>query len=489
MELGEIIRSLPQYQCEKTLDGIHISNVEKDHRQVTSNTLFICIHGYTVDGHQFAAEAVTRGAVAIVAEKPLSLDVPVIIVPNTKRVLPQVASFFYDYPTTKMKMIGVTGTNGKTSVTHILEEILQAATFRTGLIGTIGMRIQQKYEPVNNTTPDALVLQKSFDQMVQKQIDVGIMEVSSHALDQGRVHGTDFDLAVFTNLTQDHLDYHQTMKDYLFAKSLLFSQLGNSYSKSKPKYAIINIDDPAAHQLIKSTAQPVITYGIEQEATFRANNITLFEQGVHFDMETPEGTISMNSHLIGKFSVYNMLAAAATAYYAGISITTIKEVIEQTKGVKGRFQPVLTEHDFGVIVDYAHTPDSLENVLQTIKNVCHGNVYAIVGCGGDRDRNKRPQMADITCRYADKAIFTSDNPRSEDPLAIIDDMVVDLDATNYQVIADRKQAIRTAIQQATSKDMVLIAGKGHETYQVIGDHTYEFDDEKVALQVLQEEKK
>ncbi|WP_208589332.1 UDP-N-acetylmuramoyl-L-alanyl-D-glutamate--2,6-diaminopimelate ligase [Gracilibacillus suaedae] len=484
MNAKDLIKNLPDYQCQQDLDMINIEHIEMDHRLLEKDSLFVCIEGYTVDGHQFAEAAVDNGATVIVAEKNLDVSVPVVIVPDTSRALAHLANIFYDHSSNKLKVIGVTGTNGKTSVTHIIDEIHHYANQKTALIGTIQMMIDGERHPVKNTTPDALFLQKNLHQMVEKGIDVATMEVSSHALDLGRVHGVDFDIAVFTNLSQDHLDYHLTMENYLYAKSLLFSQLGNSLKHERPKYAVINQDDEHADFLKRVTAQPVLTYGIQQKASFQAINVELMANGVSFIMKTPKGNVPIKSKLMGMFSVYNLLAAATAAYVSGIELEKIQHVLNHTSGVKGRFQPVEHNQDFGVIIDYAHTPDSLENVLSTIKRFCAGDILVVIGCGGDRDRRKRPLMAEVSCRYADQAIFTSDNPRSESPQAIIDDMVKGLKYSNYQTVLDREEAIKQAIEQANDKDVVLIAGKGHETYQIVGDKVLEFDDEQVAIKYL-----
>lgn len=479
-----LLKNVPNYTCNHNIDEIMITSVEKDNREVKKGSLFVCIKGFTVDGHDFAQSAVENGATVIVAEKELDVDIPVVRVSNTDLVLPILADAFFQHPTQRLKLIGVTGTNGKTSVTHLIDEICKKNQQQTGIIGTIEMRINDQVYPVKNTTPDALFLQKSFHQMVTEKVDTAIMEVSSHALDQGRVHGSEFDIAVFTNLTQDHLDYHPTMNHYLFAKSLLFAQLGNHYEVDKNKYAIINMDDKNSEFIIKATAQPVVTYGIEMQADFRAENIVLRANGVSFDMKTPEGIVKINSKLMGLFSVYNMLAASAAAFYSGVPLPLIQEVLAETNGVNGRFQPIENDLGIGVIVDYAHTPDSLQNVLTTIKSFSKAKIYVVVGCGGDRDRTKRPIMASVACQLADQAIFTSDNPRSEDPLAIIKDMEKGLNADNYQVVVDREEAIKEAIHSANEGDVILIAGKGHETYQIIGEEVLDFDDAEIAKRIL-----
>lgn len=484
MDANELLNHLPVYKSNKPLDGLTVEQIEMDHRKLKANSVFICIKGYTVDGHQFAQQAAENGAVLIVAEHSLDVPVPVAVVPDTSRALAQLASAFYHYPSKELKVIGVTGTNGKTSVTHMIDEIHRYAKWKTASIGTIQMVIDNEKYPVKNTTPDALFLQQHLRKMKDKKVELVTMEVSSHALDLGRVHGVDVDIAVFTNLSQDHLDYHETMEKYLFAKSLLFSQLGSSLNKKNPKYAIINVDEESADFLIRATAQPVISYGIENKAAFQAKNIQLGANGVSFDMKTPSGNIKVESKLMGMFSVYNMLAAAAACYASGIDLSIIKEALNQTIGIKGRFQPIEHKDSFGVIVDYAHTPDSLVNVLETIKHFSKGRIYVVVGCGGDRDRRKRPLMAEAACKYADYAIFTSDNPRSEDPEEILSDMIEDIEYDNYSLIVDRKSAIQYAIEQARKDDVILIAGKGHETYQIVGDKVLDFDDEQVARKFL-----
>ncbi|WP_078413463.1 UDP-N-acetylmuramoyl-L-alanyl-D-glutamate--2,6-diaminopimelate ligase [Priestia abyssalis] len=483
------LRTLLSYLHDFTAvpeEDISITSIEMDSREVKPGSLFICVEGYTVDGHDFAGMAVEKGAVAVLSQKPLSLEVPVIIVKDTKRAMAVLADAFYGQPTHKMHLIGVTGTNGKTTTTHLMEKVFQAANQKTGLIGTIQIRIGDQTFDVKNTTPESLTLQKTFYQMVEANVDTAVMEVSSHALDLGRVHGCDFDVAVFTNLTQDHLDYHHTMEDYRRAKGLLFAQLGNSYHHQKPKFAVLNSDDASTREFIKNTAATVITYGIDQESDVMAKNITMTNSGTTFDLVTPNETKKVKMKLIGKFSVYNVLAATAACLVSGIPLSLIVEEMAQIEGVAGRFEVVDEGQDFTVIVDYAHTPDSLENVLKTVKQFAKGNIYVIVGCGGDRDRTKRPIMAQIAAMYSTTAIFTSDNPRSEDPNQILEDMTKDLKAANYLCIVDRKEAIAHAIKEAKADDVILIAGKGHETYQIIGSEVLDFDDRETARNLIRE---
>jgi len=491
MKLEELLSIIPFYRTNSSIENIEITDIEMDSRKVKKGNVFVCISGFTVDGHEYIKEAVENGAQAIIAEKEVEADVPVIMVSDTSRTLSKLAAKFYHFPTNTLPLIGVTGTNGKTTITYLLESIFNSNKQKTGVIGTIQLKIGDQSYPVANTTPDALFLQRAFHKMKEDHVDQAIMEVSSHALDLGRVYGNDFDIAVFTNLSQDHLDYHKDMDDYLRAKSLLFAQLGNSYEEGKEKFAIINEDDSSSDLLKRSTAQNILTYGCKHAADVMAKEIHLDAHGTSFTMETPAGTTKVKSNLIGMFNVYNMLAASAAAISCGVPIDTIKNALERTKGVSGRFEPVNEGQSYAVIVDYAHTPDSLENVLQTIKGFAERKVYVVVGCGGDRDRKKRPLMASAALKYADYAIFTSDNPRTEDPKAILDDMVKGLEEKKekYEVKVDRKEAIHKAINLAEKKDIVLIAGKGHETYQIIGKTKYDFDDREVAKEAISAKEK
>ncbi|MEH7414199.1 UDP-N-acetylmuramoyl-L-alanyl-D-glutamate--2,6-diaminopimelate ligase [Neobacillus drentensis] len=478
--LLENLHAIVPYEGENP----EITSIENDNRKVQKGSLFICIKGYTVDGHDFAESAVKNGAVAVLAERPLDLDVPVFLVNDTGRAMAVLADAFYGQPTRSLHLVGITGTNGKTTTSHLIEKIFADAGKKTGLIGTMYTKIDDKKIETKNTTPESLTLQKTFKQMVEAGVTAAVMEVSSHALDLGRVHGCDYDVAVFTNLTQDHLDYHQTMEEYKRAKSLLFAQLGNTFNLNKPKYAVLNADDDASEMYSRSTAAHVVTYGIEQEADIFAKNIQMTPKGTAFDLEIRGASYPISMQLIGKFSVYNVLASIATALVSGLEIEQIIQSIESVEGVAGRFELVNAGQDFTVIVDYAHTPDSLENVLKTIQHFAEKKVFVIVGCGGDRDRTKRPIMAQIACKFATDPILTSDNPRSEEPLAILKDMEAGVQGENYQVIPDRRKAIFTAVNQASPGDVILIAGKGHETYQIIGSEVLDFDDRLVAREAI-----
>lgn len=485
MNLHSVLQSLHPL-ASFDFEDVEITSIENDNRKVQQGSLFICVKGYTVDGHQFAASAVSNGAVAILAEKELDLDVPVIVVKNTIRAMAVLADAFYGQPTKKLHLIGITGTNGKTTTSHLIEKILADTGKKTGLIGTMYTKIGDEVLETKNTTPESLTLQKTFSKMVNKGVEVCVMEVSSHALDMGRVHGCDYNTAVFTNLTQDHLDYHQTMEEYKRAKGLLFSQLGNTFDENSPKFAILNVDDEASAGYMRATAAHLITYGIDQAADLRAANIVMNASGTSFDLVTPVGTEKVTMKLIGKFNVYNVLASIASALVYGIPLKNIIASIEEVQGVSGRMELVDAGQSYAVIVDYAHTPDSLENVLKTIQQFAKKRIFVLVGCGGDRDKTKRPLMAKIAVKYGTNPIFTSDNPRSEDPLDILKDMEAGVSGAGYQVIADRKEAITFAINSAEAEDIILIAGKGHETYQIIGEQILSFDDRIVAKEAIKE---
>jgi UDP-N-acetylmuramoyl-L-alanyl-D-glutamate--2,6-diaminopimelate ligase len=492
MNLLTLLDSLIPYRVQGNhkLEKISISSIEMDSRKVSVGSLFICTVGAIFDGHQFAAEVVEQGAAAILAQKPLDVDIPVIVVPDTRRALAFVADRFYQHPTHHLRLVGVTGTNGKTTMTHLIEKIYEDKGKKTGRIGTMNIKIGDQLLETKHTTPESPELQHAFSKMVEVGSDYAVIEVSSHAIHQGRVRGCNFRTVVFTNLTQDHLDYHGTMEEYKRAKGLIFAQLGNKYDQDDLKYAILNADDDAHHYYKQITPAQVLTYGIDHpNVDIWAKNITLTGQGTSFTVECFSGKEEFHLHMLGKFNVYNVLGAIGAGLVEGFTLSEMKESIESVKGVRGRVEPVDGGQDFTVIVDYAHTPDSLENVLTTIKEFAKGNIYCIVGCGGDRDRSKRPIMANIAAKFSNMTVLTSDNPRSEDPDKIIEDMEIGLHQHNvpqstYTSIIDRREAIFWAIRQAKANDVVLIAGKGHETYQQIKDQVIEFDDRAVALEAL-----
>ncbi|MDQ0164603.1 UDP-N-acetylmuramoyl-L-alanyl-D-glutamate--2,6-diaminopimelate ligase [Bacillus horti] len=495
MKIRELLHTLtPYYFFNEKWDDITISSIEMDSRLVTSGTLFVCIEGAQTDGHLYVDQAVELGAVAIVAQKKIEATVPVIIVPDTRRSLAFLAAEFFRNPTKELGLIGVTGTNGKTTVTHLLEAIFEGVGNRTGRIGTIGTKIGDTLREGKNTTPESLELQRSFREMVDAGCKYAFMEVSSHAIQMGRIRGCQFKTAIFTNLTQDHLDYHGTMEEYKRAKGLLFAQLGSSYDSDKLKYAIINGDDPVSQYYMDITPAQVITYGIDsQDVDVRATNIKISSEGMQFTVESFMGTEDFRVQLLGKFNVYNLLSTIAAGLVEGISLSQIKQSLEQVKGVRGRLESVSAGQGFSVVVDYAHTPDSLENVLLTAKEFAENRVLCVIGCGGDRDRTKRPIMAQIAARHADYSVLTSDNPRTEEPAQILEDMIQGLTQEKvskelYTSLVDRREAIYTAIEMARPGDVVIIAGKGHETYQDINNQKLHFDDREVVLEALGQRK-
>ncbi|MDN3954086.1 UDP-N-acetylmuramoyl-L-alanyl-D-glutamate--2,6-diaminopimelate ligase [Sporolactobacillus laevolacticus] len=479
MKLADCLKALADFR-QKNMGDPDISEITIDSRQVKPGSLFFCIKGHHVDGHLFAVQAEERGAAAIVAQDPIDVSVPVIYVNDTHRALAMIADRFYGFPSHNLHLIGVTGTNGKTTITYLVQSIQEAAGINTGLIGTMGMRYKNEYIPVQNTTPEVHLIHKNLADMKNKGAGSVVMETSSNALYDGRVHGCDFNVGIFTNLTEDHLDLHGTMKDYMYAKSLLFSQLGNSYRNDEIKAAVLNVDDPASEVYKHMTAAHVITYGINKPADYHATSIQITPSGTTFILEVGENKYPVSMKLIGKFSVYNVLAALAACSLSKIGITDMINTVEQIKGVSGRFEPVDAGQNFTVIVDYSHTPDSLENALSTIKEFAEKRIIAIVGCGGDRERGKRPIMAKIAVDESDLAILTSDNPRTEDPEAILAEMETGIKGRSYMKITDRREAIRYAMQNAEDGDIVLIAGKGHEDYQIIGTKKHHFDDREEA---------
>ena len=484
MKFLELAAILPNAIKLNTYLNPEISGIEQDSRKVKTGSLFVCIEGHQFDGHLFAKEAVERGAVAIVAGKELDVPVPVLMVKDTTKAMAVLADTFYGQPSHDLFLIGITGTNGKTSISHMVWHVFQKAGKKAGLIGSLYGKIGNETIPTQNTTPDSLTLQKIFQQMVDAKVEVTSMEVSSHALEQGRVLGTDFNVAVFSNLSQDHLDYHGTMEHYREAKGLLFSRLGNIYQKEKPQYSILNADDPISEYFRKLTASHILTYGIENEANVMAKDLRFGRNQTRFRLLTTKGEQIVYLPIAGLFNVYNALAAISVCLAYGLDPNTILYGLSTFSGVPGRFELVDEKQPFTVIVDYAHTPDGLENVLKTARRMAKKRLFVVVGCGGDRDRSKRPLMAQVACRNATDPIFTADNPRSEDVRMILQDMEAGVQGEKYLIIPDRKSAIEHAVFSAGEEDVILIAGKGHETYQIIGDSKIEFDDRIVAREAI-----
>ncbi|CAN7445595.1 UDP-N-acetylmuramoyl-L-alanyl-D-glutamate--2, 6-diaminopimelate ligase [Paenibacillus sp. LjRoot153] len=465
-----------------------ITGIEADSRKIKKGDLFLCIPGLTADGHDYAPKAIELGASALVTERVLDVPVPQLVVKDARYAMAALSAHFFGYPSKELKIIGITGTNGKTTSTYLLEKIIADQGYATGLMGNIHIKIGDEYiENKATNTQEALELQRILRKMADAGTDYCIMEVSSHGLDMGRVKGIQFRSGIFTNLTQDHLDYHKTMEGYAAAKGLLFSRLGNGFSKdpNARQYAILNADDEASQTFHRLTAAQVITYGIENDCDVRASDIRMTSQGTEFQLHSFAGEAFFRMQLVGKFNVYNVLGAIAAALAEGIPLEAIRISLERIAVVEGRMEVVNEGQDYLVLVDYAHTPDGLENALSTVSEFAEGKIITVFGCGGDRDRTKRPIMGKVAAHYSDYVFVTSDNPRTEDPEAILADIEPGLKDVHYPenqyiLLADRKKAIQKAIEEAGPKDVILIAGKGHETYQDIMGVKHDFDDRLVA---------
>ena len=455
---------------------LEVVDLAYDNRAVGPGALFFCVPGFTRDGHDFAADAVARGAVAVVVERDLDVGVPAIRVNSVRDAMARAAARFFGDPTSQLQTVGVTGTNGKTTTAFLLRSLLEANGVRTGLLGTVTSIIGGVPHPVVRTTPEAIDLQRTFRTMIEAGDQACAMEVSSHALELRRASAIHFAAAIFTNLTQDHLDFHPTMEEYFQAKRLLFTDAG-------PQNAIINIDDPYGARLV-TEVDGSITFGIDHPATYRAIDPTSTITGSRFTVQTPDGAVSLRSPLPGRFNIYNVLGAFAAARALGVPTEIAIHAVQQAGQVPGRFELVDEGQQFAVLVDYAHTPDSLENVLTAARELTAGRVLVVFGCGGDRDRSKRPLMGAIATRLADRVIVTSDNPRSEDPDAIIAEILTGA-GNDVPHIADRKAAIAEALAAASPGDIVVVAGKGHEQGQEFeAGRKIPFDDVAVVREAL-----
>lgn len=490
MELEDLLRNLYviklQGNSRVTLRGLAYHT-----DYVKPGFVFFCLRGTHVDGHDFISVAVRAGAAAVVVEEDREVVGAVKIqVPSVRKAMALAAELFYGWPSLRLKLIGVTGTNGKTTTTHLVDDILRAWGKRSALLGTIKYRIGQETIPAMATTPEAPDLQKMLSNMCDQDLDYAVMEVSSHSLEQHRVSGCDFNTAVLTNITEDHLDFHHTFDRYLAAKGKLFAQLGGSFWKGdSPRFAVINWDDPHCRYFLHQATAQAVCYGLQEGADIRAREITIQSEGVSYLLDTPWGAESFALKMTGVFSVYNALAATSVALLEGVSLPMIKEVLEKTNGVPGRFERIDLGQDYLVIVDYAHTPDGLENILKTACQFARNKIITIFGCGGERDRGKRPIMGRIAAEYSDYCILTSDNPRGEDPWQIIKEVETGLQdkklaGSGYTIQPDRYEAIKLGIELARPDDIVIIAGKGHENYQIFSDYTAPFSDREVAAEII-----
>ncbi|NLK43176.1 MAG: UDP-N-acetylmuramoyl-L-alanyl-D-glutamate--2,6-diaminopimelate ligase [Tissierellia bacterium] len=485
MKLIEIVNDY-QYILQKGSLDIEITDIKNDSRKVKKGDLFIAERGFTVDGHDFIENAIKNGAVGVVIDRELEIneDVTVIQVKDSVDALARFSSIFNNKPWEQLELIGITGTNGKTSTTYFIKSIFEEYNKKVGIIGTIGAIIGDEKSDISNTTPNALTIHNLLKEMVEKKLDTCIMEVSSHALELKRVNYMDFHVGIFTNLSKDHLDYHETMEKYFQSKLKLFNK-----TKS---YIIINIDDEYGREIIDLIGEsvPLLTYGIKNKGDIFATDIAFSLSKVSFNLNTPKGNIDIELNIPGEFSIYNSLAAAACAYAYGIDLITIKKGLESLEGIKGRFEVVPTNTDYTVIIDFAHTADGLEKVLKVIKEFAEGRIIVVFGAGGNRDRTKRPEMGETVGKYADLSIVTSDNPRFEEPETIIDDVLVGTRKIGgeYVKIIDREEAIKYALDNARPKDIILLAGKGHETYTIINGKTIPFDERQIVLDYLDNEK-
>lgn len=479
MTLSELLKDVNI----KKIDGggsMKISGIACDSRNVKPGNVFICITGYETDGHKYAKTAVENGAVAVIAEHDLpTVDVPCVIVDNTRKAMSEMAATFYNYPYKKFKLIGITGTNGKTTTTYLIKSILEHLGKKVGLIGTNQNMIGDMIMETSRTTPDSLELMQLFDMIASHNVDYVVMEVSSHALALDRVTACTFDVGAFTNITQDHLDFHKTMEEYLAAKSILFNICNTG---------VVNIDDARSGYIIENArCQNMITYGINQDCDLKASNIILKEDGVKFDVNYGGMEEHVDLPIPGEFSVYNALTAIGCCLAENIPLDLAVDGLHSAKGVKGRIEIVKTPGtNYTVIIDYAHTPDGLLNVINAIRGFAKGRIVTLFGCGGDRDASKRPIMGKIAGELSDFCIVTSDNPRTEDPEKIIEQVVEGVKQTDcdYEVITNRFSAIEYALDHAKKNDIILLAGKGHETYQVLGKDTIKFDEREIVQKLL-----
>jgi len=472
------------YEIIQGVLNVNIKSIHHDSRRVEEGALFICIEGYESDGHHYIHNAILQGAVAIIVTKEVKIEDPdilVIRVQDARETLAHLAIRYYNRPTRQFGLIGVTGTNGKTSTVNLIERILRYSHKKTGLIGTIENKIDDMVIPTEHTTPDALELQQLFAKMVEANVNDVVMEVSSHALDLKRVWGAEFDIAVFTNLTLDHLDYHKTMEAYRDAKLKLFVMADD---------AVINIDDPVGLYIIENaTSERVLTYSCKNpEADLYAGDIHIDIEGTHFLLNHEGMVYKVDIQTPGRFSVYNALAAIGATLLRGVEIEKIVEALAKNSIVEGRFEVIESKAGYYAIVDYAHAPDGLENVLKTIREFAKGRVITVFGCGGDRDRSKRPIMGKIAASYSDYTIITSDNPRTENPQIIMDEVEAGVKPLNkpYVRIENRVDAIKHGLDGAHKDDIILVAGKGHEDYQIIGKTKIHMDDKEIIRSHIQE---
>ena len=486
MQLKTLVAALSPRQIIGPLDRV-VESIAYDSRRVQRSGLFVALRGEKNDGHQFIDQAIEKGATVIVTEREVQTPrATCVVVENSRSALADLGATFFQQPACRLKLAAVTGTNGKTTTTFLIKHICERAGLRCGLLGTVRYEIADRVLPAVRTTPESLDVYDLLAQMVNAGCKAAALEVSSHALAQERVRGIEWDVAVFTNLTQDHLDFHGTMVNYFEAKAQLFTGLPEQKSKTKPT-AVINLDDPYGAKLVDRLAKkiPIITYGVGARADFRASNYHAEFAGTSYQLDARGKSYLVRVPLIGRFNVANSMAALAAASSMGISLRDAILSLGRSPQIPGRLEAVPAKRQFQVFVDYAHTPDALLNVLKTARELSPRKLIVVFGCGGDRDKQKRPLMARVADDNADFSIITSDNPRKEDPDAIIADAEKGFRSDRYEKITDRAQAIARAVELAQPRDIIIIAGKGHEAYQEFADHTIPFDDIQIARRALE----
>lgn len=484
MRIKELIKSLDTAENYSNLENFEVCGISCNSKQVSDNFIFIAIKGAREDGNRYIDEAINRGAKAVIFQgqgvrvKGQDKKINLIKVHDTRKASARLAAEFYGHPSSKIKVIGITGTNGKTTVSYLIEALLKGAGFLPSVIGTINYRFKERIIPSKNTTPGPIELESILADMLKEGASHSVMEISSHALDQDRITGINFHSAIFTNLTQDHLDYHKTLENYFNTKAKLFKHIGPA------SFVVLNNDDRYARRIKKMTKASIITYGIENKAWVMAKKIKFDSLHTEFGLLSPQGKINLTSRLVGRHNVYNILAAVAWALQEGIDISIIKSVIAGFHLVPGRLERIDFDGNFRVFVDYAHTEDALRNIIKTLRHLTKRRIIVVFGCGGERDKTKRPKMGRVVSELADYAIITNDNPRWEDPREIINDIKQGIRKTNYCVIPERRWAIKKSLSLAKTGDIVLIAGKGHEDCQIIKDKVIHFNDREVIKECL-----
>jgi len=487
MKLKDIVERIDAENIIGSLD-LDIQDICYDSRKVRENSLFVAIRGFKMDGHSFIPEAFSKGAKAFIVEKDVILpkEATLIKVPSTRKALAWISNIFFDYPSRKIKLVGVTGTKGKTTITYFLQSIFQKAGVKVGRLSTINHDLGGEVIPSSITTPESVDLQKFLKKMVANQVKYAFMEVSSHALALHRVEGVEFSWAIFTNLSPEHLDFHKNMKDYLEVKSILFKRMPPG------KKVLVNIDDNSGEKIIAKTSCEVLTYGVEREADFRGLNLNTEKRKTTFEVKIKGKKEGFEIYIPGAHNVYNALAAIGLAVEEGISLEIIKKGLSSVKRIPGRLELIENKTNLNIYVDYAHTPSSLESALGSLRKLTPGKLIVVFGCGGDRDPYKRPVMGKIAFRLADFTVITSDNPRSEEPENIILDIEKGMleeggkKGRDYTIFVNRKEAIRYALSNLRSDDTLLVAGKGHESVQIFKDRVVPFDDRTVIRELLKE---